>query len=412
MSKKVLSFDVGIINLAYCLFEINTEEQTFKILKWGIINLADHRLVCQHVKRNKEICGKIAKNVLNVSTNHDPDNNHYYCKEHASKGGTNICVDTINLVWGLDPGNKCDMCDKKSEYTSDIINGKYCSKHKKTITSSNNYVCATKKCSNIVTKGIYSDDKQKLNIGWCDDHFDNDFNDYIKKKTKKISQNSNKISLVALGKSMYHKLDQIPDFLVVDDVFVENQPTFMNPTMKSVSAILFSYFIMRGIHEKERTGSTISNISFCSPSNKIKVGGKKASDMIDKAANNEVYDITKDLGVQCCKALISDNQTYLDILNSHKKQDDMCDAFLQGFIMYFGSNMPTHYLDKIKTLDFSKKKVKKTKKESIPSSSSNPELNENIDSSEKKVKKVKRVKRVKKTEKELKPKPSPELNVN
>ena len=36
---KVLSWDVGIINLAFCMIEYNDEK--WKILDWGIINLTN-----------------------------------------------------------------------------------------------------------------------------------------------------------------------------------------------------------------------------------------------------------------------------------------------------------------------------------------------------------------------------------
>jgi len=39
MSQKILSFDVGIKNLAYCL--MSKTEEVYKIYNWGIINIAD-----------------------------------------------------------------------------------------------------------------------------------------------------------------------------------------------------------------------------------------------------------------------------------------------------------------------------------------------------------------------------------
>ena len=39
---KILSWDVGIINLSYCIIEVDVEENTHKILYWGIINLIDN----------------------------------------------------------------------------------------------------------------------------------------------------------------------------------------------------------------------------------------------------------------------------------------------------------------------------------------------------------------------------------
>jgi hypothetical protein len=38
---KILSWDVGIINLSYCILDYNKETNEKKILKWGIINLID-----------------------------------------------------------------------------------------------------------------------------------------------------------------------------------------------------------------------------------------------------------------------------------------------------------------------------------------------------------------------------------
>lgn len=39
---KILSWDVGIINLSYCIIEVNKENKETKIIKWGIINLIDY----------------------------------------------------------------------------------------------------------------------------------------------------------------------------------------------------------------------------------------------------------------------------------------------------------------------------------------------------------------------------------
>ncbi len=38
---KILSWDVGIINLSYCILDYNKETNEKKILKWGIINLIE-----------------------------------------------------------------------------------------------------------------------------------------------------------------------------------------------------------------------------------------------------------------------------------------------------------------------------------------------------------------------------------
>jgi len=75
----ILSFDVGIKNLAYCLFEYNenqyestNKDACYEILKWDIIDLANTSVpMCQY-----EGCTHKAKYVKNKN---------YYCKPHAKK---------------------------------------------------------------------------------------------------------------------------------------------------------------------------------------------------------------------------------------------------------------------------------------------------------------------------------------
>ena len=71
----ILSIDVGMKNLAYCLFEsINND---YKILKWDIINLCNEKKnICKGVNKNNKCCTKTAKYFKC---------NNYYCKIHAKK---------------------------------------------------------------------------------------------------------------------------------------------------------------------------------------------------------------------------------------------------------------------------------------------------------------------------------------
>ena len=56
---KILSFDVGIKNLAYCLIN-KTNDENFKIEDWGKINLDDEKLICNCNLRNNKKCLKNA----------------------------------------------------------------------------------------------------------------------------------------------------------------------------------------------------------------------------------------------------------------------------------------------------------------------------------------------------------------
>jgi hypothetical protein len=134
--------------------------------------------------------------------------------------------------------------------------------------------------------------------------------------------------------SLLNKLDTFKElFLKVDIVCIENQPTFKNPTMKAISDVLYTWFMIRGLVEKESNGSTISKITFFAPSNKLKIAGKtddinEQIDQADKAGSK--YKKTKELGITNCLEFIKWNQSYVDHLNTFKKKDDLCDAFLHG----------------------------------------------------------------------------------
>ena len=59
--KTILSWDVGIKNLAYCLIQKDETIDEFKILKWGVINLNEGQQKCEFELRTGNCCQEIAK---------------------------------------------------------------------------------------------------------------------------------------------------------------------------------------------------------------------------------------------------------------------------------------------------------------------------------------------------------------
>jgi hypothetical protein len=169
-----------------------------------------------------------------------------------------------------------------------------------------------------------------------------------------------KESLQKLTILLYNILDIKKELLQVDEVLIENQPTFINPTMKTMSAIVYSYFIIRGFIGK--TNSTIKEVKFISPSKKLTVC-EETDKILEKTDKSKIYKMTKKLGIKYCKALINSNdKIYLD---EHKKKDDLCDCFLQGF-QYLFKPVPKVYFDKIRDdLDVIEPKKKKRNKKEI-----------------------------------------------
>jgi len=92
---KILSIDVGIKNLAFCLLESNIIDDDinknsfndFKIMKWDTINLTEFEktFCCEFEKKCK--CMKPIKYKKNSS---------YYCLKHAKK--QNLIIPTQELT--------------------------------------------------------------------------------------------------------------------------------------------------------------------------------------------------------------------------------------------------------------------------------------------------------------------------
>jgi hypothetical protein len=136
---------------------------------------------------------------------------------------------------------------------------------------------------------------------------------------------------------LFEILEEKKGLLKANIVLIENQPSFKNPTMKSISISLYDFYLIRGIMDKEITKSNITKVKFMSPSNKLKLvdEGETKKIIIAKATNESIaYKLTKQLSVKYTKELITHLPDWLIFLNSKKKLDDLCDAFLQGCYYY------------------------------------------------------------------------------
>jgi len=80
---RILSFDVGIKNMAYCLLEMDSSN--ISIIDWSIINLMDETSshICTISQKNGKTCKSKAKFMLN---------NNYYCEKHAKSSNRNYPV--------------------------------------------------------------------------------------------------------------------------------------------------------------------------------------------------------------------------------------------------------------------------------------------------------------------------------
>jgi len=307
MTKTILSWDVGIVNLAYCLVE-KTNNKEFKIKKWDIINLQERKR-CEGKDRNNNDCTKKVIKYINID-----GTDKYFCNTHA-----------------------------KSYITTQSSRFSQCNNNEKCVhINKNNKLCNRKAQMNIPS----TQTKSSKSISYCKTHLK------IYQTLKKIRPS--KSSLQTLAKKLFAILDTVTEFKTMDEVLIENQPTLKNPTMKTIASLLFSYFILRGCDD----------VKFICPSNKLKVSKTANSKVKSQENERKIYKMTKELGIKFCKELIKKDKENTVFINKQKKQDDLCDAFLQCYhYMFCKEGVPldiSTILDKL-VKEENKKTNKKTK---------------------------------------------------
>jgi hypothetical protein len=300
----ILSFDVGIIHLSYCLMtkKMFAKPDGTQYLDWDIIDWNNIDMT----QRNEMKCECGAKASL---TNNINGETKYYCKKHGKKIDVEIqpFEELFTSINKLEKYNKCNDCDKKATYRSN--ESCFCTVHSK------------QKYKNMVKS--------------------NELKDFKIKSSKTLNFDDVKYSLMMI-------LEGKPKLLEADYVVIENQPSFKNPRMKSIASTLYDYYLIRGIIDKKITKSNISMVKFMSPSNKLKLadeGDTKQLIKVKKEANEEgkdtkAYKLTKSLGIKYCTELVKHLPNWLTHFNSFKKKDDMADSFLQGAYFFTKNCLP------------------------------------------------------------------------
>ena len=152
------------------------------------------------------------------------------------------------------------------------------------------------------------------------------------------------VNLNQITNILYVKLFNIfQNYENIKYILLENQPVLKNPVMKSIQIIIFGFFN----YQKIILNRNIQEINFINASNKLKVSKyikeytTEQLSQIDKINNiKNKYNINKKFAILYTNHFlihyIQDYQNHIEIFNSHKKKDDLSDAFLQSlyFIKY------------------------------------------------------------------------------
>lgn len=277
---KILSIDVGIKNLAVCLFEKPTNTEYFKIIKWDVINIAETETYnCSIIEKNKQ-CTSAAKYIKN---------NICFCLKHSKKQPFQIPTSEL----------KPSFINKQKIQKLIEISDKY----KITIEKQHKKIDIIKSINEYILSNCFAE------IGKTD---------------------ATKVDLVKIGKNLANKFnDFFSDQTSIDHIIIENQISPIANKMKTIQGMIVQYFIMSKID--------VGNIEFISAINKLK-GIDTSNNLIsenpdDLKSEKSKYTERKKLGVRTCLDLLT-NKTYFsdkkDFFLTHKKKDDLADSFLQG----------------------------------------------------------------------------------
>ena len=290
---KIISFDVGIKNMAYCILDLSGEKM--EITDWNVLNLLNLQTFVQKKctvkcktskKKNEEkVCGKNAKY---------QKGEQFYCEQHA----------------------KCDkqyMMPKK-DYTEKVLK--------------------KKKIEDLLSIGkqhMFFLDNVKRNKQELIDTLRTYFDKHMLEKIEKEKTvTAGQTDLLSIGRNLKVELNKLDTLENIDVVFIENQISPIANRMKTIQGMLAQYFIM--------TNDNI-NIEFVSSSHKLK--------QFDKDKNS--YKENKQQSVIFSRNIIDKNENFenwKDKLDS-KKKDDLADCFLQG-LYYFIREKNIYYAEDLK----------------------------------------------------------------
>ena len=354
-TKNIISFDVGMKNLAYCIFQVNETTCKVKILKWDVINL------CTPIVRkcNTLGCTQDAKYCKTFSTmNEDEDG----VEEDQEEEEQDIC-ETAEKGEKVEKGEKHE--NQEPEYETEYFCNKHAKLSKYKIPTTELDIKKIRKMKLVEIKEVIIKYNFALSpvehlaylsivLDEKGEKGEKHINQIVNTKTKKTNSNTKDdlinmikqelhnnylehienvkamdVDLITIGKNMMQELDKVLGMgglgikIDIDIAIIENQISTIASRMKTLQGMIAQYFIMKHT----------PHIEFISASNKLKMFmTKKKTTYTERKA--ESVGITAEL-----LETKEEFHNFKGYLNKNKKKDDLADCFLQGIYYLTIKNM-------------------------------------------------------------------------
>jgi hypothetical protein len=284
---KLISFDIGIKNLAYCIFDISA----ISILDWNVIDLSSDNKIqekktCNCTLQSKKTCSKIAKYCIDSL---------FFCEKHAKTSSY------------LLPSKEFDEPSLK----------------KKSVDSLRTFLEEKKIHIPVSSKKETKIEMMERILEW--------------KKTKMLTslqketklKKGKPLDFIQIGRNLAIHLSKI-DLADIQYVVIENQISPIANKMRTIQGMVAQMFILQNV----------PIIEFVSSSNKLReyLGEKKEKEKdFEKSETilNPDYKQHKKDGIQYTREWLTSEKLGFSHWNTFfdtypRKQDDLADAFLQG----------------------------------------------------------------------------------
>ena len=356
---RIISFDVGMKNLAYCLFVIPDSLgemlgkgtsvtaadiiHHIKIERWDVIDLRyDPGLASTEVMNTplpKQFCmndQKLAKWMMPAATATATATVSLYCAKCAEKSKYKIpCREILQykskpeLIMKKKLDELIDIKANLSKSSSAVIDTA-------PATAAKNIKCRK--------ADLIQEIKSTLSREYLEPYNESKYTKYIQgtnasetpvadKPKKPNYVYAHDLDLITYGRNLMKHLDAIlypvtSPSNVIDMMIVENQISTLASRMKTLQGMITQYFIMK----------QVSQIEFISASCKLKLFTDSQMSYDDEMnIDASTYADRKKSGIVVCRSLgeisrkhHSDFAKWMACFENHKKKDDLADCFLQG----------------------------------------------------------------------------------